>query len=72
VGRLRCARDPDGGYVLVDIMIALIITGVAAVVLFGAISICTRNAGRIRERLDKYIARQNEHAETRTIEFVKE
>ncbi len=69
MGKLKNARDPDGGFALVDLMIALIITGVASVVLFSAISVATRTTGRLQERLSGYMARQNEYAETKTIDF---
>lgn len=70
--KLKNKGISDGGYVFIDVMIALIITGIAFVVLFSAISLSTRNAARNRERLSKYMRQENEFAETREIDFVKE
>jgi hypothetical protein len=71
MGKLKNGVNPRGGYVLIDVMIALVVTGIAFVVLFSAISIATRNTARIRERLNAYIQRKNDFAETREIDFVK-
>jgi hypothetical protein len=69
--KLRNGTRPQGGYALIDAMIALIIAGVAFVVLFGAVSISSRNTARIREKSNACIQRKNEFAENREIDFVK-
>jgi type II secretory pathway component PulJ len=71
MGKLKEKANPQGGYVLIDVMIALVITGIAFVFLFGAISLSTRNTARIRERLSRYIERKNDFAETREIDFIE-
>ena len=72
MGKLKNKVLPEGGYVFIDVMMALIIAGIAFVVLFSAISLSARNTARIRERLNKYIQRKNEFVETRQIDFFKE
>ncbi len=60
------------GFILIDVLVALLLMSFSLVVIFGSISLAARNAARARKRLDDLIFERNERAEKRTVRFTNE
>ncbi len=72
MGKLVKNRNHTDGFILLDVLVALIIAGIALVVVFGNIAMATRSAAITKERLMLLIVQRNNYAEKSEIQFNKE
>ena len=57
------------GFMLIDVLIALIIASTALIVILGSIVLGARNAALTKERLETLIIEKNKYEEERVIDF---
>jgi type II secretory pathway pseudopilin PulG len=67
VGKLR--KSSQGGFVFLDLLVAILIAGAAMVFLISNISTTIRTARRIEERIRTTIIERTEYAQDRSIFF---
>jgi Tfp pilus assembly protein PilV len=69
MGKLGGSGKKENGFVLIDVLVALVIAGVSFVVVFGNIAAAARQTAKAREKLHALISRRNEAVEQRHVTF---
>jgi type II secretory pathway pseudopilin PulG len=69
MGTLGGGKNREKGFILLDVLVALVIASVSFVVIFGNIAAASRQAVTARERLASLIAARNEGVEQRHVTF---
>jgi type II secretory pathway pseudopilin PulG len=69
MGKLGGRQRRENGYILIDVLVALVITSVSFVLIFGNISVAARHTARTRDKLNALIAARNETVQHRHVTF---
>jgi type II secretory pathway pseudopilin PulG len=72
MGKMKQKQRSRRGFILIDVLVALLLMSFSLVVIFGNISLAARSAARARKRLDDLILERNERAETKRVRFTRE
>ena len=72
MGKMRQKHRHRCGFILIDVLVALLLMSFSLIVIFGNIALAARNAALSRERLNRLITERNERAEKKTVRFYKE
>jgi type II secretory pathway component PulJ len=72
MGKVKTGGAGRGGFILLDVLVALLIMSFALVVIFGGIALAARSSGLLKKRLISLIAERNQCAENKTVSFVEE
>ena len=65
-------RNRDAGFVLLDVLVALLIVAIGFAVFLGAIGLAGRAAARQAQRVETMIQQRNTNAKDQTVLFQKE
>jgi Tfp pilus assembly protein PilV len=68
--RLRLARQ-NGGFALVDVLVALMISTIALLAVLGGIALSARTARVTRQRLLQAVAARNQYVSEQRLRFVQ-
>jgi type II secretory pathway pseudopilin PulG len=69
MGKLDGKKKKGNGFILIDVLVALVIASVSFAVIFGNIAIAARQAAKTRGKLHTLIATRNEAVEQRHVTF---
>jgi len=72
MGKVRSKKRYRKGFILIDVLVALLLMSFSLIVIFGNIALAARNAALSRQRLNRLITERNERAEKKTVRFYKE
>jgi hypothetical protein len=72
MGKVKTGGTGGGGFILLDVLIALVIMCFALIVVFGGIALAARSSGLLKKRLISLITERNQRAENKTVSFVEE
>ncbi|KPJ84030.1 MAG: hypothetical protein AMS17_16810 [Spirochaetes bacterium DG_61] len=72
MGKVRFKKRYRKGFILIDVLVALLLMSFSLIVIFGNIALAARNAALSRQRLNRLITERNERAEKKTVRFYKE
>ena len=72
MGKVRLKKRHRKGFILIDVLVALLLMSFSLIVIFGNIALAARNAALSRERLNRLITERNERAEKKPVRFYKE
>jgi competence protein ComGC len=64
--------EGDRGFVLIDVLVALVIASVAFVIIIANISIATRHTAKVRERMHELISVRNLYTVQRNLIYFDE
>jgi type II secretory pathway pseudopilin PulG len=62
-------KNRGNGFILIDVLVALVIAGVSFVVIFGNIAVAARQAAKTGDKLRTLITTRNEAVEQRHVTF---
>jgi Tfp pilus assembly protein PilV len=70
-GRNGCARRA-GGYALIDVLVALLVSSIALLAVLGGIALAARTARAARQRFVEIVATRNQYATGQHLSFVQD
>ena len=72
MGKLGRKKNGEGGFILIDVLVALVIASVSFVVVFSNIAVAARQTAKTREKLLSLISARNQTVEQRHVTFTNE
>ena len=69
MGKLRGRKHRENGFILIDVLVALVIASVSFIVIFGNIAAAARQAAKTREKLHELITTRNEAVEQKHVTY---